>query len=153
MAMVNAKQVPFPQTSTALPYPSARVSYFESLMIPSAFADEIEPDGTKVFSLPSESFSQQFQRGYFGWSPNNIWYVIVGSFRDKQSAFAEAAAVREKGFSADVYQPYEPTNPLFSVVIGAQMSWKDAEVLKLKALNARLSPNTHVWTFPQMNPQ
>jgi hypothetical protein len=153
-ALINARQVPLPQTLSTIAAPSnkaspsAKVSFFESLMIPSACADEIEPDGTRVFSLPSESYSQQFARGYFGSTPGNIWYVIVGSFRDKERAFAQADAIRASGFSANVYRPYGAAHRFFSVVIGAQMPRDAAELLKQRAIAAGLSPDTYLWTFP-----
>ena len=144
-AMINAKQVGMPQVQGA-PHVSA-VSLLESTIIPNALADETAPDGKMVFSLPQETASQQISRGLFGSTPTNVWYVIAGSFAVKANAEAEAARVRQKGFPAEVYDPYGRTK-LYAVVIGAQLTHDDAQSLRQEAINKGLANDTYLWTFP-----
>jgi hypothetical protein len=147
-AMINAKQVGVPQVSGAnVASQSSTLSFLEDRLAPPAFADENESDGTKVFSLPQESYGQQFARGYFGSVPANVWYVIAGSFPTREDAFAQAAIIRNKGFQASVYRPYG-SNPSFAVVIGAQLTLIDAQRLRERAIAAGLPTNTYLWTFP-----
>jgi hypothetical protein len=147
-AMINAQQVGVPQVpGTSVASQAAKVSFLENLLASPAFADENETDGTKVFSLPQESYGQQFARGFLGSTPANVWYVVAGSFPTKEDALTQAAVIRNKGFQASVYRPYG-SNPYFAVVIGAQLTLIDAQHLREKAIAAGLPSNAYLWTFP-----
>ena len=56
---------------------------------------------------------------------------------------------RLKGFKAEVYAPYGAELQGYSVVIGANLTYEQAEELRQKAIRSGYSENTRLWTFPQ----
>jgi hypothetical protein len=57
-------------------------------------------------------------------------------------------AQRRDEFRAEVYAPYG-RNPLYTVVIGAYLTYKKANRLKRRALDAGFPEKTYLWTFPK----
>jgi SPOR domain len=146
-AMINANQVRVPNAAVS---PAATASSSNS-SIPFggsvALAQELPKQELKTFSLPQGTISEEWSRGLFGSIPTNVWYVIAGSFLNKENAEKRALEVRQKGFPAEVYAPYS-NSKVFTVVIGAQLTRSDATTLRTKAIRAGLPEVPYLWTFP-----
>jgi len=150
-ALLNGSQVRLPQANTqASPSKTAESRHMGWDLVSPAYAQEAARERLKTFSLPSETAGQQVYRGLFGSVPTNVWYVIAGSFANRENAEQRAGEIRQKGFPADVYAPYGQ-NQFYSVVIGAQLTREEAQQLRLKAISAGLPPDTSIWTFPKEN--
>jgi hypothetical protein len=121
--------------------PSAHAQPAASARVPAALVP-------KVFTLPEETARQQVARGLWGAAPKNIWFVVAGSHLDKSDAEQQALQLRRKNFDADVYLPYGD-NPYYAVVIGAQLTQRDASALRSRAVVAGLPADTYLWTFPR----
>jgi hypothetical protein len=61
--------------------------------------------------------------------------------------FAQNERLRD--FKAEVYAPYGAELPGYSVVIGANLTYEQAEELRQKAIKVGFPENTRLWTFPQ----
>jgi len=103
----------------------------------------------KTFSLPKKNSESQFWIGFTGGSPQNIWFVIVGSHLKLEDAERQATSINHdmKGFHGEVYEPYGE-NPYYAVVIGANLSLNEAKDLKNKAIKAGLPRDTYLWGLP-----
>ncbi|SAL07539.1 Sporulation related domain protein [Caballeronia calidae] len=123
------------------------------LMISQAYAapvlkvDANEGRRLRSFALPDETPAQQISRGLFGTVPQNVYFVIAGSYRSLDNAQNAAGDIRKHGFPAEVYEPYAG-NDYYAVVIGAQMTLTDARKLRDDARQKGLPSGTYVWTFP-----
>ena len=102
----------------------------------------------KEFKLPEETPSQQVARGLWGAGQKNVWFVVAGSYIDKSNAEQHVLQLRCKGYAADLYLPYGG-NPYYAVVIGAQLTQRDAAQLRSRAVAAGLPADTYLWTFPR----
>ncbi len=145
-AMLNAGHVPILKAPTQTAEMSATSVFF----IPSVYALPPQEEEVKEFSLPKESAIQQIWRGLSSSSYKKIWFVIVGSHPELEDARNQAQQINQRGedFRADVYKPYDD-NPNYSVVIGSNLTFKEADKLKKKAIEAELPKDTHLWTFPK----
>jgi hypothetical protein len=149
IATMNGGRIAIPQVSS---HASANAtSRVLSTFIGSAFAQAASNAGAvtavKQFAFPKETAAQQIFRGAFGITSKNLWFVICGSHLDAKAAEKQAVELRSKGFSADVYAPYGNTK-FFAVVIGANLTYTDAQQLRIKAVNSGLPVDTYLWTFP-----
>ena len=146
IGMVNAGRVPILKA----PPQTAETSAASFSLIPSVYALPPQEEEVKEFSLPKESAIQQIWRGLSSSSYKKIWFVIVGSHPELEDARNQAQQINQRGedFRADVYKPYDD-NPNYSVVIGSNLTFKEADKLKKKAIEAELPKDTHLWTFPK----
>jgi sporulation related protein len=145
-AMLNGNQVRLPNAQA----PSGNASTSLSMRInltAFAYAQELSQPQLKTFMLPQETVSQQISRGLFGSVPENVWFVIAGSFQVKENAVKQAQNFRRKGFNAEVYLPYG-NNKNYAVVIGAMLTRPEAAQLQSKAIQAGLPSDAYLWTFP-----
>lgn len=114
----------------------------------------------KKFSLPQESVFDQVFRGLKGVRTEKRWFVIVKRHKRLRNAQRHAEEINEQnlGVSAEVYEPYGTIRevgkgdsavgtPMYSVVIGAQLTYREAQELRQKAITAGL-PDTTLWTPP-----
>ncbi|MFH1654446.1 MAG: SPOR domain-containing protein [Pseudomonadota bacterium] len=104
----------------------------------------------KQFSMPQESISQQVWRGFTFQSPNNVWFVIAGSFKLPEDAGWAARVINKKfkDFNAQVYEPYGDSE-YYSVVIGSNLTRGEAEKLRQQATDAGVAKDAYLWTFPK----
>lgn len=142
-ALLNAAHVDIPKATaqtTGLPAVSG-------ILIAPAYA-QTSGSEKKTFSVPEESQTQQFFRGLTGSTPQNVWFVIVGSHPKLEDAKAEAEQITQSGkeLKAEVYAPYG-NNQLYSVVIGSNLTQVAAQELRQRAIAEGLSKDTHLWTF------
>ena len=145
-AMLNAGHVPIIKA----PPQTAETSIASFSFIPSVYALPPQEKEVKKFSLPKESSIQKIWRGLTSSGYKKIWFVIVGSHSDLEDAINQAQQIDQKGedFRAEVYAPYGD-NPNYSVVIGSNLTFKEADKLKKKAIEVELPKDTHLWTFPK----
>lgn len=144
--LLSAGQVEVPK---AVPKPNP-ASPTSALFIPSAYAQDAEREGVKTFSLPQEAWTQQFLRGLTGSTTKKLWFVIAGTHAQLEGAREQARRINQegKGFKAEVYAPYGGS-PQYSVVIGAHLTYEDAQQLRARAIAAGFPQETHLWTFPK----
>lgn len=145
-AMLNAGHVPIIKA----PPQTAETSVASFSFIPSVYALPPQEEEIKKFSLPKENWIQQIRRGLTSSGYKKIWFVIVGSHPDLDDARNQAQQINQIGedFKPEVYAPYGD-NPNYSVVIGSNLTFKEADKLKKKAIEAELPKDTHLWTFPK----
>jgi hypothetical protein len=149
-AALNGSQISLPQTTlqTQTGQSKVNIDFLAPAYAQPAGSNDIDRQ-LKQFSLPRETVSQQVKRGLFGSIPDNLYYVISGSFPTAAVAEKNAVEARSKGFAeAAVYAPYG-SNPYYAVVIGAQLTLDDARQLREKAIKSGLAKDTYIWTFPQ----
>jgi hypothetical protein len=101
----------------------------------------------KKFTYPAESLGEQIQRGLFGKMSERVCFVIAGSYLKLEAAGTFAEKYKKKGFDAEVYEPYGD-NPYYAVVIGSNLTRKDAMKLRQRAINSGLPKDTYLWSFP-----
>ncbi len=79
-----------------------------------------------------------------------MWFVIAGSHIKLGDAQRQAQQINRKwpDFSGEVYAPYGG-NPHYAVVIGANLTYEEAQKLLQRAIAAGLSKDTYLWTFPK----
>lgn len=148
-AMINAGHIPIIKAPTQ----TAETSATSVFLIPSVYALSPQEEEIKEFSLPKERSIQQIWRGLTSSGYKKIWFVIVGSHSELEDARSQAQHIVQEyagDFEAEVYAPYGD-NPNYSVVIGANLTFKEAEKLRKKAIAAELPKDTHLWTFPKEN--
>jgi hypothetical protein len=113
-----------------------------------AHAQVEEAELPQPFTLP-ESRSEQVWRGFTGNEPTQVWFVIASSHRTLDEARSAARGfneqgLRARGFEASVYKP-SGGYPSYAVVIGANLTLREAEDLRDRAITAGLPPTTQVW--------
>jgi len=149
-ALINAGNVQVPK-ATVQKYGTATGSI---ISIPSAYAQPTEKEEIKTFSLPEETRAQQFWRGLTGSTPERVWFVIVGSHLKMEDAEEQAQQINQKnlGFTAEVYAPYGG-NPYYGVIIGANLTYKEAEELRQQAISAGFPKDPpmapYLWSIPR----
>ena len=118
-------------------------------LLPSVYAEPLPQKETKTFSVPPETSFQQFVRGLTGAKRDRAWFVIVGSYRTIEEARKQAEQInaRNDGFTAEVYEPFAE-DISYKVVIGPNLTYKDALALKQKAIAAGLSDGAVLWIYP-----
>ena len=149
-ALINAGNVQVPKATD-----QTHGSHTGSIIsIPSAYAQPTQEEEIRTFSLPEETRAQQFWRGLTGSSPERAWYVIVGSHLKVEDAEKQAQQINQKnlGFTAEVYAPYGG-NPYYGVVIGANLTHKEARELRQQAISAGFPKDPpmapYLWRFPE----
>jgi hypothetical protein len=102
----------------------------------------------KTYQGSSPSPVQQFLRGLTGSVQKEVWFVVAGSYPTLEEARKEAQKINEptKGFQAEIYA--RPGNPSgYDVVIGANLTYEEAQKIRQKAVSAGLPRETTVRTF------
>ena len=119
-------------------------------LVSEAFAQPPREGEVKTYQLSTQSPVQQFFRGLTGSIPKEVWFVISGSYPTLEEARKEARKINEppKGFDAEIYASYR-TKAGYDVVIGANLTYEEAQKLRQKAVDAGLPRETMVWTFPR----
>ena len=122
-----------------------------SIVVSLAYAQESRNDKAfKEFSV-EETKVEQFWRGLTGSAPINVWFVIAGShlkLRDAETQVKKISGQRKmEGFKPEVYKPYGG-NPFYAVVIGANLTHKEAVDLKNEAIGLGFPKDIYLWTFP-----
>jgi hypothetical protein len=76
--------------------------------------------------------------------------VIAGSHLKLEDASKQASEIGRKWpkYRGEVYAPYG-NNPYYAVVIGANLTYEDAQALRRKAIQDGLPNDTYLWTFPR----
>jgi hypothetical protein len=143
-AFMNASNVEVSKTT----HYADKVSAYSFVFNHSAYAQTDKKQDIKTFSLPEETTTQQLWRGLTGSSPKNVWFVIVGSYLKLEDAkkHEQLIAKEWKDFKAEVYAPYGE-NLYYAVVIGANLTREEAQLLRQKALLAGFPEDTYLWTF------
>jgi hypothetical protein len=124
--------------------PTASLFFF----MPVVYAQTDPTVKLRGFTLPEQSTSQQIWRGLTGSKMVNVWFVIAGYYSrlDDAQRAAEQINRQQTDFKAEVFAPYGQTHD-YPVVIGANLTFDDANALKRKAANDRV--NADLWTFPE----
>ncbi|UCH03099.1 MAG: SPOR domain-containing protein [Candidatus Bathyarchaeota archaeon] len=145
-ALLNAANIETPK----LPAEAGGNPSGSIISTPLAYGQTTPKEEPKTFSLPEETRTQQIWRGLTGSSPKNVWYVIVGSHLKLEDAERQVQQIAQekKGFRAEVYAPYGE-NPYHAVVIGANLTHKQAQQLQQRAIAAGFPKDTYLWTFPK----
>ena len=112
------------------------------------FAQGTPQQVPKKFEPPRQTSLGEFVEGLTGLRPRQAWFVIVGSHSTVQAARKQADSINAsgKGFAADVYEPYG-NNKFYGVVIGANLSYSDANALQQRATRDGLARDAYLWTF------
>jgi hypothetical protein len=147
---ITSSLVPMP---TAQSIPSTR-PHASLAIVGVAFAQSEAPShDLKRFSLPVQSAKTQFLEGLIGRTPQNVWFVIVGSHLRLEDAKVQADGINKKyrNFKAEVYEPYGE-NPYYAVVIGANLTQSEAKVLRDNAIKEGFPKDSYYKTFPNLPP-
>jgi hypothetical protein len=108
--------------------------------------------------MPPPSKAEEFWVGLSGKTPKppqNVWFVVAGSFLSLEDALAEAAVINKQypGFNAEVYdRDLSRDDPYYTVVIGAHLAQAEAKKLKEKAIKAGLRKDIYVTSPPNLPP-
>ncbi|MFK7906785.1 MAG: hypothetical protein AB8B69_16755 [Chitinophagales bacterium] len=150
------------------------VKYYDNLL--QDISDEKQKiDGVKLkdpqlheFRYPSETPSEQFMRGFFGWKSERLWFLVVGKFEKKSDAVRHAKILTremEAGGLAlvsdspmdtlmvpRIYKPYGNIVPEYCVVMGRHLNLETAKRLKGRLIRKKLSSltedNVELWRLP-----
>lgn len=140
IAMLNAGNVP------KSPYATSGAPRISVSFISSAYAQTTP--SVKTFAKPKESAVEQLWRGLTGSTFQKTWFVIVGSHLNLEDAEKQvqeiAANENQKDFRAEVFAPYGG-NPYYAVVIGANLTFRDALELQKQAIAAGFPQDTYLW--------
>ena len=119
-----------------------------ALFVPVVYAQAIEADKVRRFTLPKEGLASQVWRGVSGSKVANVWFVILDSRPELEDAEGAARRFnqRQSDFKAEVFAPYENSKG-YSLVIGINLTLDDANALKRRATDKGL--NATLWTFPK----
>ncbi len=144
-ALLNGAQIEAAKIPSRAATPPASTSF-----IPSAYAQGTTKGQVRTFSLPKENLGEQVVRGLTGSRPKNVWFVIAGSHIKLGDAQRQAQQINQKwpNFTDEVYAPYGG-NPYYAVVIGANLTYEEAQKLQQRVIAAGLPKDTYVWTFPK----
>lgn len=145
-AFINAENVPvqqIPPSNTGTPTSSI-------LFLTPADAQPAPAQDLKTFSLPQETATEQVMRGLTGSISKRVWVVIAGSHPKLEDATRQAQQISQKWpkYRGEVYSPYG-NNPYYAVVIGANLTYEEAQALRRKAVQDGLPNDTYLWTFPR----
>jgi hypothetical protein len=116
--------------------PAAVTAGITDFFIPTAYA-QVEQQTVKVYKPTEESVTSQLWRGISGTQNENVWYVVVGTYRlnELQKARDLARNINQKStFKADVYK----NDKYYAVVIGANLELQQAKRLQQKATNEEI---------------
>ncbi|MGB1205883.1 MAG: hypothetical protein ACPG5B_09565 [Chitinophagales bacterium] len=122
------------------------------------------------FRYPTETPSEQFLRGFFGWKSERLWYVVAGKFDDKESAMMYAKYITKELNKTEeeevimvsenlsielmpkIFVPYNSIVPEYCVVLGANLTYQNAQVLQAKILGKGLQSvdkeKLELWKLP-----
>lgn len=120
-------------------------------LVPAAEAQEApDKQPAKTFGAATPSAVEQFFQGFLGRRPNQVWFVISGSHRTKDTAQKQADGINSsgKGLTAEVYEPFGETD-YYAVVIGAGLSKEEALLVRQRALLGGLPRDTYLWALPE----
>lgn len=145
-ALLNAGNVEVPKTTAQ----ATGMPAVFGVLNPPVYAQTTETMEIKKFSNSVEGPTKQFLRGLTGSTPQNVWFVIVGSHPKLEDAETQADQITQsgKGFKAEVYAPYGK-NQFYSVVIGSNLTQEEAQELRQQAIVEELPKDTYLWTFPK----
>jgi len=147
-ALLNAAQIEVPKVNLqTTSNPSSSM-----IFISSAYAQtSSKQDTTKIknFSMPEETKIQQIWRGLFARSPRKVWFVIVSKHSKLEDAHKQIQQIldKTKEFKPEIYAPYGD-DKRYSVVIGANLIYREATIMQKKAIKDGLPKDTSLWTFP-----
>ena len=144
-AMLNAHNIESPKGVNV----SEKQKIGSVIFVTPAYAQRVE-DKLKTFSVPEESTFEQIKRGLFGSKPQRVWFVIVGSHLKLEDAEKQAKQInsKTKEFNAEVYDRYGG-NPYYGVIIGANLTYEDAQQLRRKAIDSGLPKDSYLWALPR----
>jgi hypothetical protein len=119
-------------------------------LIPLVYAESNSNKKIKKISLPNETWPQQVWREFSGSTHKKIWFVIIGTYTNLEDAETQLQQINQEGkkFTAEVYKSYEG-NPCYSVVIGANLTYDEAQQIRKQAVASGLPKDTYLWTFPK----
>jgi len=132
--------------------------------------DEVKLKDPKLheFRYPSETPSEQFLRGFFGWKSERLWFLVVGKFEKKSDAIRHAKILTKEMEAGGltlvsdspmdtlmvprIYKPYGNIVPEYCVVMGRHLNLETAKRLKSRLLRRKLSSITddsiELWKLP-----
>jgi hypothetical protein len=104
---------------------------------------------------PSPTIGQQILKGLVGITPDNEWFVVVGSNPSADSALDDVKLFDKKlsgKFAVRVCAPAGGPDNRYRVVVGQYLTYDNASQLKAQAIAAGAPPDTWVWN-PILRPQ
>ena len=144
--LINAGNIDIPKTGQA---PGGQPVSSIHFVLP-AYAQRPQEERVKTFSLPQGNLAQQFLRGLTGSKFERTWFVIVGSHLKLEDAERQVQQIQRTrpDFKAEVYAPYGG-NPYYAVVIGANLTYEEAQRLRQQTIAAGFRKDTYLWTLPK----
>ncbi|VAW59864.1 hypothetical protein MNBD_GAMMA11-1924 [hydrothermal vent metagenome] len=109
--------------------------------------DKIRYLNSSAFQEPKASNIERFLRGLIGKKINSRdddWFVIAGSHTNANKAKRQVSRLSNKKYRAKIYQPTSGSRH-FAVAIGANLSMKEAQALREKAIKNGLPKDTYLW--------
>lgn len=145
--LINANNV-HKNTDKAVSEAIAQNTRYISL-IPSVYAQSSSKIGTsavKTYTLPKETWSEQFKRGLTGAQNQRIWFVVVGacsgdSALDQAQRQVQQLRQRQSIFTYEVYNARPDGDSNYDIVIGINLTFSQANQLKNKAAAVGLRPS------------
>lgn len=142
-AFINAHNISYNPVNVKEPIKKS------SIIMPLAYAEMSQNYNYKLkkFSI-KETEMEQLLRGITGSVPKNIWFVIIGSHLKLEDAEQQVKDIikneKWKDFKPEIYEPYGD-NQYYGVVIGANLTQKEAVELKKRAISLGLPKDTYLW--------
>jgi hypothetical protein len=125
-----------------------------SLIFGTAHAQQVDHEDfgikpTKNCRPPELTIREQVLKGLLGRTFDKRWFVIVGSYAQKDLAERRAAEINERYHGAFEAQTYKPTfGNYYPVVVGCYLTREEAESLRADAVRAGLPPDSYLWHLP-----
>ena len=113
-------------------------------------ADDVTYKNDGMLREPRVSAVSRLLRGVFGTklqtSEKEIYFVIVGSHKNRDDAARQAEALLKKNYKAVVYSPYGASD-YYAVVIASNVSREEAVSLRDRAVSDGLPKDSYVWSY------
>lgn len=150
-ALINAGQIDVPKV--ALPETAEKMSTIQ--LVSSAYAQSPqEKDTTRIeirtFARPEETTWQQLKRGFFGWRPQKLYFVVVGTYENEEDAKKQVDQIKQatQDFKPSIFAPYSAERK-YAVVIGDYLTRLEAEKIKEKAISSGYFAEPFIWKLAQ----
>lgn len=128
---------------------------------------QLKDPNVHKFKYPEETVTEQLLRGFFGWKSDRLWFVVIGKFETESEAttyaklitqemnkrqLSEVADLQGQIFIPQIYRPYGDMIPEYSVVIGKNLTFLQAQTVKSKIVDKKLNSidpdNIEIWKLP-----
>jgi len=99
------------------------------------------------YGYPQESVKQQFLRGFMGKKITNMWFLIYGSYPNRQEATNTIVQLKDRypELEAQLYKSIKDTTK-YDVVLGDHLEYQKGQVLQ-KKYSSLLEKNIELWEY------